>query len=93
MLAPEGDRYYFCIAKNSNSLFRAVPLALLGNCVFALNAFSLRIEVNNPFYLRHNQTEPEGAVAKVGAVAAANRHTAALRRVVPATTTTHAARA
>ena len=92
MLAPEGDRYYFYIAKNSNSPFRAVPLALLGNCVFAL-IFSLS-EFGFLIKLRtKGEAEAEVAVAVVGDVVVAIRHTAVLRTAVPATTTSHAVRA
>ena len=92
MLAPEGDRYYFCIAKNSNSLFRAVPLALWGNCVFAL-IFSLS-EFGFLIKLRTEDKAEAAAVVAVGwAVAAAKRHPAVLSIEVPTTPTKHAARA
>ena len=92
MLAPEGDRYYFCIAKNSNSLFRAVPLALWGNCVFAL-IFSLS-EFGFLIKLRtKGEAEAVAAVAAAGVVVEAKRHTAALHIVAPTTPAEHAVRA
>ena len=92
MLAPEGDTYYFCISKNSNSLFRAVPLALFGNCVFAL-IFSLS-EFGFLIKLRtKGEAEAVVVVAAVGVVAAAIRHTAVRRIAVPTTPAEHAARA
>ena len=82
MLAPEGDRYYFCIAKNSNSPFRAVPLALLGNCVFAL-IFSLS-EFGFLIKLRtEDKAEADVAVAVAWEVVVANRHPAAPSIVGP----------
>ena len=92
MFAPEGDRYYFYIAKNSNSPFRAVPLALWGNCVFAL-IFSLS-EFGFLIKLRtKGEAEAVVVVAGGGAVGVAIRHTAVLRIVVPTTPAEHAVRA
>ena len=89
MLAPEGDRYYFCIAKNSNSLFLAVPLALWGNCVFAL-IFSLS-EFGFLIKLRtKGEAEAAVVVAEVGEAVVAIRHTADLRMAVPTTPAEHA---
>ena len=91
VLAPEGDRYYFCIAKNSNSPFRAVPLALWGNCVFAL-IFSLS-EFGFLIKLRTKGEAEAVVAAAVAGVVVAIRHTAVLRIVAPTTSAEHAVRA